>query len=118
MRGEINFPKWDGTEACANLGEGLFYDEDTRKQNEARKNLLFLKELCSQCVRLDECREYAIKHEYYGFWGGMSMTDRRIYRAKHKIKLLRPEQHSGFASLYERRETDDSIITATDTGSF
>lgn len=112
MRDKINFPNWDGTEACANLGTGLFYDEDTRKQNEARQNLRFLQELCSQCPKLVECREYAIKHEYYGFWGGMSMTDRRIYRAKHKIKLLRPEQHSDYTPIFERGKASDSIITA------
>jgi hypothetical protein len=49
-----------------------------------------LRKVCANCDVLDRCREWAIKHEDWGFWGGMSMYERRKYRKEHGIRLDQP----------------------------
>lgn len=99
----IEFVKWDGTELCAQVAPELYYLEDMGtgrpvkdKYKEYTQNLPILRRMCFDCPRLEECRTYAIKHELYGFWGGMSERERKEYRRKNKIKLLRPELYSDY----------------------
>lgn len=100
---EITFIKWDGSELCTQVSPDLFYLEDVStgksmkdKYKEYNTNLPNLRKLCHACPRLDDCRSYAIKHEYFGFWGGMSERERKEYRRKFKIKLVRPELYSDY----------------------
>jgi len=92
----IKVPYWDGTEMCTKLGQGLFYDNSLSRTIDNRKDLEFVRKLCANCPRLSECRVYAIKHELYGFWGGMTERERNEYRKKYKIKLMKPELYSDF----------------------
>lgn len=84
-----NFPKYDGTQNCASMGVELYYYEhnvdlpfEGLKEQENK-----LKILCSDCPFLSECREFAIHHEGFGLWGGMTSADRKNYRKKFNIKL-------------------------------
>lgn len=114
MKDSIKTPNWDGSETCASIGVDLFYDEDRRNVAETRQHLGFLRDICNSCHRLNECREYAIKHEYYGFWGGMTVTERREYRKKYKIELVRPEMFSDCLPKFERGVQKDDNQYATD----
>lgn len=114
---KVKVPQWDGTEGCAGIGVELFYDEDRRTQQQNVEHLSQLRAICSACKRLDECREYAIKHEYYGFWGGMTVTERIHFRRKFKIKLVRPEMYSEAMPDFARGKASDSFITTTNTRS-
>lgn len=90
---EVNIPRWDGSELCTQVSYEFFYENTTRTPA-GRKQIADLKKLCSGCPRLNECAEYAIKHELYGFWGGMTEAERTAYRKKHKIRYIRPEIYS------------------------
>jgi hypothetical protein len=77
--------------ACTGLDVNLFYptsgdDEST----EAQALMPILHKICSNCDVIDKCRKWAIVHEEFGFWGGMSAGERRLYRRRHNIKLDRP----------------------------
>lgn len=50
-----------------------------------------LRNECAGCPVLDQCRNYAIWHEEYGFWGGMSEEERGAYRNAHGITMIVPE---------------------------
>lgn len=89
----INVPKWDGSELCTQVPHELFFEYETRTKS-GREDVQDLKKLCSNCPRLNECAEYAIKHELYGFWGGMTEQERIAYRKKFKITYIRPEIYS------------------------
>ena len=45
------------------------------------------KDLCRDCPALASCREYAIRHEEYGFQGGMTEKERKSIRKKRGIQL-------------------------------
>jgi hypothetical protein len=49
-----------------------------------------LRKICGECDVLDKCRDWAIKHEEWGFWGGMSVYERRQWRKKYNIKIEQP----------------------------
>ena len=45
------------------------------------------RDACAGCPVLASCREYAIRHEEYGFQGGLSERERKEIRRKRGIKL-------------------------------
>jgi WhiB family transcriptional regulator, redox-sensing transcriptional regulator len=91
---KVKVPVWDGGEPCASVGLTLFYNDDRKTQYQNKELERELKSICAGCHRLNECREYAINHEYYGFWGGMTNLERKAYRKAYKIELVRPEMYS------------------------
>jgi WhiB family redox-sensing transcriptional regulator len=79
--------------SCDGIETDYFYPTNhTSKDPGAAKDNLeplpqeYLKRLCENCLVLDECREWAIKHEAYGYWGGMTPSQRKAFRQKHKIR--------------------------------
>jgi hypothetical protein len=52
-----------------------------------------VKKMCSRCPVEDECREHALKHEKYGYWGGTSEKQRKILRIQMGIKFLPPQSN-------------------------
>jgi len=45
-----------------------------------------LRHTCAQCPVLPECREYALaKPESFGFWGGMTNSERRRERTRRRL---------------------------------
>lgn len=94
-KGEVNIPQWDGSEKCTQVQPEFFYEVSTRSGGD-REQVEYLRKVCDGCPRLIECFTYAINHEYYGFWAGMTETERFNYRKRHNIKLIRPEINSDF----------------------
>lgn len=90
---EYKYPAFDGSQNCASVGTVLFFPEDNLGRcslvNDEIKAALI--QVCSNCSFLTECATYAINHEEYGFWGGMSAKERRDYRRKYGIVLERIE---------------------------
>ena len=39
-----------------------------------------LHRICSNCPIMQECGDYAVKHERHGYWGGMTALQRRSVR--------------------------------------
>ncbi len=50
-----------------------------------------VRKLCNNCPVKGQCLEHALKHEKYGFWGGMSEKQRRIVRKKRGIVYQAPQ---------------------------
>jgi WhiB family redox-sensing transcriptional regulator len=57
----------------------------------ARVLIKEVKAICNSCRHIMECRDWGIKHEEFGVWGGMTEQERRAYRINHDITLERPE---------------------------
>lgn len=68
----------------------LFYRPFSNKR-EARILITQVKAICGMCKNLYPCREWGIKHEEFGVWGGWTEQERRAYRINHDIVLERPE---------------------------
>lgn len=89
--------------SCTGMDTDLFYDDyivagDERGQwtysdgyvsnlTTAPKQHAYLRRVCLSCPVVQECREYAISHELYGFWGGMTAMERIAEREMRGIKL-------------------------------
>lgn len=87
--GTIKYPAYDGTQSCARMGVDVFYQAYDNKTT--AREVADLKEMCSNCNIVTECANYSIKHEKYGFWGGLTPFERRTIRNKAKIRLNLPE---------------------------
>ena len=86
---------------CKGLDPDLFYDDyvvtesmdyetDTRWESyisTAPKQHAYLRRVCLTCPELQACREWAIVNEEYGFWGGMTATERRSERVMRDIPV-------------------------------
>ena len=81
-----DYPQWTGSEHCLSTDPEAFFD-DTFDPNETRK---LLRQICGTCPSLEPCRNWGIKHEHYGWWGGMSAAERRDFRRKYNIQLDTP----------------------------
>jgi hypothetical protein len=86
---EYKYPKFNGDEPCVSVGLDVFYymHEDDHSLKQVREDEIILRKVCMSCPILNECRDYAIHHEAYGFWGGTSHLDRERYRKKFNISL-------------------------------
>jgi hypothetical protein len=79
--------------ACEGMDVNFFYPVgESNDDNAWAKDNVYpqLRKVCGNCDVLDKCRDWAIKHEEWGFWGGMSVYERRQLRKKYKIKLEQP----------------------------
>jgi hypothetical protein len=47
--------------------------------------------ICSGCLVLDPCREWALAHELMGIWGGLTACERRKERAARGLRCTEPE---------------------------
>lgn len=80
-------PQWDGRQACAGVGAHVFFPEDWE---EAATTHPLMRATCAGCVFLEECREWAILHEEYGWWGGLSRMQRKRIRKQRGVMLVAP----------------------------
>lgn len=46
-----------------------------------------LRRVCNNCPIMNQCAEYAIRHEQWGFWAGMSPRERANIRSRRGIKM-------------------------------
>jgi hypothetical protein len=74
-------PKFDGSQNCANLDTEFFYP--VSELDEQQVTIRMLKKVCSDCPFKQPCQEYALAHERYGFWAGMTTHERdRVRKVK------------------------------------
>ena len=74
---------------CAEIGAELFYIEDKDEEvvGQRLNGYIEAKKICSKCIHISECGEWAIKNEKHGFWGGYSPEERKQVRSKLNIML-------------------------------
>lgn len=68
--------RWSLEAACAGEPTDLFTEKQT-------KNIVkMLRELCSECPVIQECRKYALVHEKNGFWAGLTQFELKKLRSQ------------------------------------
>lgn len=66
--------EWMGSALCAQVDPELFFPEKGGNPRDAKR-------VCVGCPVIEECREYALKHnERFGVWGGLSERARAKLR--------------------------------------
>jgi len=78
---------WQEEANCKNLNMDIFYDTIGRGQGFSSEAI----DACSTCPVIDQCREYALNHELYGYWGGLTPIERKRIRKERGILLEVPE---------------------------
>jgi hypothetical protein len=82
--------------ACAGMDGDMFYDDmfanETAKEygrytSTAPKQHAMLRRVCANCPVKVECADFAIKHERFGFWGGLTAMERHSIRSMNNILL-------------------------------
>ena len=81
----MKFPEFSNA-SCRGIGTEFYFTEDD-KQPGSSPEMAMAKALCQNCPVLKECREWGIKHEEFGIWGGLNPYDRRRVRRQRNIKL-------------------------------
>ena len=83
---------WDAA-ACRGLPLDMFFvnEQESEHGTGTLPDLGTLRRMCAGCPALEECRDHAIRHEEYGFWGGMTARARQNARRELGIRMSRPE---------------------------
>lgn len=82
---------WQERASCKGIPTDFFYTSRESGNPKQLEYLSALRRVCSECPVLSECADYGIKHEKYGFFGGLTESERRAIRGKQGIPLQRPE---------------------------
>ena len=97
-----DYPPYTGSEPCAQIGwEPYFSEVFFYKEQEV------MKEACDACPLLEQCREWALHRERWGFWAGMAETERARVRSQLGIILDEPQY-----VIVARKELSDEPKTA------
>lgn len=89
---------WDQAACQGTIYTDLFYSVEEQRSIMQYEYINALRSICGQCPIWKECLTYAMEHEQYGVWGGMtsierlSMRDRKRYpnqRARAVVELAR-----------------------------
>jgi WhiB family redox-sensing transcriptional regulator len=80
----MNYPNLNDA-LCKGIGLEFYYPED--ESSGTSEEMRMAKKLCGSCPVLDACKEWGLRHEMYGVWGGLSPLDRRKERRRRGIIL-------------------------------
>ena len=73
---------------CAEVGVEIFYTDDKdEKKLESMSTYAMANSICKQCPHKNECAEWAIKHELFVFWGGLSPKERTNIRRDKRMQV-------------------------------
>lgn len=76
--------RWQEDAACKDTGVDNWYVGDERSSSPEDR---ILSRICGSCPVLTQCREHALAHEKWGYWGGMSARERELTRRRMGVIL-------------------------------
>jgi hypothetical protein len=96
----------------------MFYDDMTVHESvteygyytsTAPRQHSMLRRVCLNCPIINECAAFAIKHEQFGFWGGMTAMERNSIRSMNNILLEEITYHIPVVTIINmNREEEDN----------
>ena len=79
---------WGTDAACRDTDPSLFFPIGTT--GNAIEQIADAKQVCFECVRRDDCLEFALStNQDTGVWGGASEEERRIIRRRRRAERQR-----------------------------
>lgn len=90
MNGADVLPKIKAQGACRRYPELPWFSAGESGRTEEQR--AGLRAICQGCPIEALCRRWAINHERYGFWGGMTEAERKTYRRVNGVLERRPER--------------------------
>lgn len=92
--------------ACVGLPTDYFFPEDSEGKA-ISQYLPILKKICGGCPHLRECRDWALAHEDFGYWGGTSAKKREEMRKGQRIPLRNISASRPNQTRYQRWEAKE-----------
>ncbi|HCV36115.1 MAG: WhiB family transcriptional regulator [Acidimicrobiales bacterium] len=79
MAGELSCRQWEASAACRGPQAGEFFPPECGEgRDEKQRREVRAKAVCSQCLVLSSCLDYAVRiREVHGIWGGTNERERR-----------------------------------------
>lgn len=77
---ETQYPEFDGSQICAQTDPDLWFPTADRQTGRLAKTL------CSKCIWVEECLDYALKTDVSGIWGAKTERERSSLRKVLQIK--------------------------------
>lgn len=78
-----NYPKWKDRPACEGTDTEDWFNDDDKP---TYLNYATLQRICKGCPVRQQCLDYALKHDVFGFWAGTTPRERMKMRTRLKIK--------------------------------
>lgn len=75
---------WRASAKCRGMDVSIFYPE--RGSDAVRA-----KRVCEECPVIEDCRDYALRHEGFGVWAKTSEKERQRLRRVRKVPFQRLE---------------------------
>lgn len=94
---QYRYPAYTGNEPCAGY-EDLYLSEDELTPEQTRE----LRDRCSGCPLLEPCATWAIAHEGFGFWGGLTVEERWHIRRRKGELLSEPSRNQANGDHHSR----------------
>ena len=79
---------WQEQAVCQGMDTETFFTM-------SNKGIIDAKRVCTACPVVDQCLDWALRHEFWGVWGGMSSNERRYERRRRRIPMHAPEVTRG-----------------------
>lgn len=70
---------------CINFPDAFFPDEQRDDGKQLNRHHYVAKQWCHTCPVIAQCAEYAMKHEDFGLWGGMSARERSDIKSGRRV---------------------------------
>lgn len=96
----VPYPQFDGTQHCLGIGvEAFFPNGSNHEQN------TYVKQACTGCPLLEQCREYAVSYDVLGVWAGTTYAERRRIRARLGIRPIPLSSDDDMAAMLAALDT-------------
>ena len=82
-RGIVPYPKFDGSQVCAQTDPEIFFPEPNTQGQPAPAKV---KQFCNGCSFKVDCLAYALQNNVHGIWGGTTGIERKHIRQRFNIE--------------------------------
>lgn len=75
---------------CVDSTLDFFFLDNDENTIDKKSEIIFVQQaraICSGCKHIEDCAEWAIRKEKWGFWGGLTSRERITIRRRRKIRV-------------------------------
>jgi len=103
--GVLDDRSWVEYANCTQVTPELFFPLTMKETQQ----IALAKEVCSECVVIQNCYDYAIKVNVQGIWAGTTLDQRNATRKRLKLVPLQMEETYKHLRQMERKQNDTTI---------
>lgn len=105
---------WEDAACRGSIYTDIFYNVEEERNILAYEYINALRSICLACPIWKQCLTYAMEHEIYGVWGGMTSIERYSFRNPRKYPNQNMRARMAFADAGISYEQIMECISGTD----